>query len=78
MFDGEETTFRTIRLRPKQPKCNICGDNPSIKELIDYEQFCGALATDKVSICSISSCGFNLREANYENWNYEGSCIKEG
>ncbi|CAL4148384.1 unnamed protein product, partial [Meganyctiphanes norvegica] len=47
MFDGLEGTFRTIKLRGKQPLCEVCGDNPTIKHLIDYEQFCGASANDK-------------------------------
>ena len=25
----------------RNPNCPICGDNPSIKQLIDYDQFCG-------------------------------------
>lgn len=31
---------RILKLR-KNPDCPICGDNPTIKELIDYEEFCG-------------------------------------
>jgi adenylyltransferase/sulfurtransferase len=26
----------------RDPDCPLCGDNPTIHELIDYEQFCGA------------------------------------
>src|SRR2546428_9499384 len=33
-------TFRELKLR-KNPECPICGTNPTIKELIDYEEFCG-------------------------------------
>jgi len=33
-------TFRQLKLK-KDPACPICGDNPTIKELIDYEEFCG-------------------------------------
>ena len=32
--------FRELKLR-RDPACPICGDHPTIKELIDYEQFCG-------------------------------------
>ena len=32
--------FRELKLR-KNPDCPICGENPTIKELIDYEEFCG-------------------------------------
>jgi adenylyltransferase/sulfurtransferase len=32
--------FRELKLR-KDPNCKLCGTNPSITQLIDYEQFCG-------------------------------------
>ena len=48
MFDALSGTFRTIKLRPRQSTCVVCGDSPSITQLIDYEQFCGAVASDKV------------------------------
>jgi adenylyltransferase/sulfurtransferase len=32
--------FREIRLR-KDPRCPACGENPTVRELIDYEVFCG-------------------------------------
>ncbi|XP_034944569.1 adenylyltransferase and sulfurtransferase MOCS3 [Chelonus insularis] len=47
LFDGMEAAFRTIKLRPKNPNCAICGNNPMITELIDYEQFCKSRANDK-------------------------------
>jgi hypothetical protein len=45
----QNCSFRTIKIRGRQPTCPVCGDNPSITELIDYEQFCGARANDKVN-----------------------------
>jgi len=47
LFDGAETKFRNIRLRPKNANCMICGEHRVIHELIDYEKFCGAKANDK-------------------------------
>jgi adenylyltransferase/sulfurtransferase len=32
--------FRELKLR-RNPECPVCGDHPTIKELIDYHQFCG-------------------------------------
>jgi len=40
LFDAWRMRFRELKLR-KDPKCPVCGDNPTIKELIDYEEFCG-------------------------------------
>ncbi len=40
LFDAWKMRFRELKLR-KDPECPICSDNPTIKELIDYEEFCG-------------------------------------
>jgi adenylyltransferase/sulfurtransferase len=40
LFDALKLRFRELRLR-KDPACPICGENPTIRELIDYEAFCG-------------------------------------
>ena len=39
LVDGLAMRFREVRLK-KDPACPLCGDNPTIKELIDYEEFC--------------------------------------
>ncbi len=40
LFDALKLRFRELELR-KDPACPLCGINPSIHELIDYEAFCG-------------------------------------
>lgn len=40
LFDALTMKFRELKLR-KDPQCPICGENPTIHELIDYDQFCG-------------------------------------
>jgi len=40
LFDAWRLRFRELKLR-KNPDCPICGDHPTIKSLIDYEEFCG-------------------------------------
>jgi len=40
LLDAWRLRFRELKLR-KNPDCPVCGTNPTIKELIDYEQFCG-------------------------------------
>ncbi|XP_069787075.1 adenylyltransferase and sulfurtransferase MOCS3 [Narcine bancroftii] len=47
VFDALEARFRTIKLRQKQPTCAVCSENPVVKDLIDYEIFCGSAATDQ-------------------------------
>jgi len=40
LFDALGTKFRELTLK-KDPSCPACGDNPTIRTLIDYEDFCG-------------------------------------
>jgi adenylyltransferase/sulfurtransferase len=40
LFDAWQMKFRELKLR-KDPLCPMCGENPTIQELIDYEEFCG-------------------------------------
>jgi adenylyltransferase/sulfurtransferase len=40
LFDALGMKFREMRLR-RNPECPVCGDHPTIKQLIDYEEFCG-------------------------------------
>src|SRR4051812_936887 len=40
LYDALEMTFREMKVR-KSPKCPICGPDPTITGLIDYQQFCG-------------------------------------
>ena len=40
LYDALNMRFRELRLR-RNPDCPVCGDRPSVRELIDYQQFCG-------------------------------------
>jgi adenylyltransferase/sulfurtransferase len=40
MVDALPMEFRTVDV-PKNPECPVCGDDPEVTELIDYEAFCG-------------------------------------
>ena len=40
VFDTLSTRFREIKIR-RDPRCPVCGDAPTMRALIDYEQFCG-------------------------------------
>jgi len=42
LYDAMKMEFRQVKFR-QNPKCPICGDNPTITELIDYDAFCGVL-----------------------------------
>ena len=40
LFDVLDMTFKELKLR-KNPVCSVCGPNPTVTKLIDYEAFCG-------------------------------------
>ena len=40
LFNALDMNFRELKLR-RDPQCPLCGDSPTITELIDYEMFCG-------------------------------------
>jgi molybdopterin/thiamine biosynthesis adenylyltransferase/rhodanese-related sulfurtransferase len=46
-YSALDVDFKLFNIR-KDPECPICGKHPSIKELIDYEEFCGYPAHDRV------------------------------
>jgi sulfur-carrier protein adenylyltransferase/sulfurtransferase len=43
IYDALEMTYRSVKVR-KDPECPLCGKNPTITELIDYEAFCGTVS----------------------------------
>jgi thiazole biosynthesis adenylyltransferase ThiF len=45
IYNSLDMQFRNLKLH-KDPTCPICGTNPTIKALIDYEQFCGMKVED--------------------------------
>ena len=49
LIDALDMTFKELRLR-KNPECPICGENRTIHELIDYEQFCGVNVTGEIHV----------------------------
>src|ERR1700716_3690850 len=47
LIDALNMKFRTLKLR-KNPDCPVCGLNPTVTELIDYDQFCGIAPPSEV------------------------------
>lgn len=67
MFDALETRFRSIKLRPKQANCAVCGENPSVTQLVDYETFCGSAATDKCRKLNLLSRDQRITVKDYKS-----------
>ena len=49
-------TFRELKLR-RDPECPVCGDEPTLHELIDYEQFCGIEPESATVVEEITAVG---------------------
>ncbi len=45
IYDALEMTYRQVKIR-KDPNCAVCGENPTVTELIDYEAFCGTISDE--------------------------------
>src|SRR5574341_1100163 len=46
LYDALGMSFTFVKLR-KNPACPVCGENPTVTHLIDYEQFCGMPGHDR-------------------------------
>jgi adenylyltransferase/sulfurtransferase len=45
IYEALDLNWRALKVR-KDPNCAICGENPTVTELIDYESFCGAITEE--------------------------------
>ncbi len=54
IYDALEMTYRSVKVR-KDPECPLCGKNPTITELIDYEAFCGVVSDEAVEAAAGST-----------------------
>src|SRR3989449_3907582 len=52
LFNALDMKFRELKLR-RDPQCPLCGENPTITELIDYEQFCGVTAEPETAATNL-------------------------
>ena len=48
IYDALRMKFRELKLR-RDPDCPVCGDRPTVTQLIDYEQFCGVTPAAQIS-----------------------------
>src|SRR6476620_10152152 len=51
LYDALQMRFRELKLR-RDVECPVCGDNPTIHELIDYDAFCGVAPTTSAPVSS--------------------------
>ncbi|ABK53549.1 UBA/THIF-type NAD/FAD binding protein [Acidothermus cellulolyticus 11B] len=70
VYDALEMTFRTVNVR-KDPECPICGKNPTITELIDYEEFCGVASEE----AQLAAAGSTISPLELKEWMDRGENI---
>ncbi len=61
LYNALDMSFDFVNLR-KNPKCRVCGPNADIKELIDYEEFCGVPGHDHESGSAGAEWDISARE----------------
>jgi len=66
IYDALEMSYRSVRVR-KDPECPVCGKNPTITELIDYEAFCGTVSEDAQRAASGSTITATELKAMLDN-----------
>ena len=67
VYDALRMRFRELKLR-KDPDCPVCGEHPTVTELIDYDQFCGVTpaAADSGTAAAPAAAGTAADEATVE------------
>jgi sulfur-carrier protein adenylyltransferase/sulfurtransferase len=68
VYDALEMEYRKLSVR-KDPNCAVCGENPTVTELIDYEDFCGAISDEAAE--AVVDSTISVRQL--ENWLKERS-----
>jgi len=63
IYDALEMEYRKLRVR-KDPNCAICGENPTVTELIDYDTFCGAVSDEAAEAAADAT----ISVATLEQW----------
>jgi adenylyltransferase/sulfurtransferase len=65
VFSAIDTTFTELKIG-KNPECPICGEHPTVKALIDYDQFCGVRREGTATDREISPVSLKTRMNNGE------------
>ncbi|WP_030236346.1 adenylyltransferase/sulfurtransferase MoeZ [Streptomyces sp. NRRL S-350] len=63
IYDALEMNYRQVKVR-KDPNCAVCGENPTVTELIDYEAFCGVVSEE----AQAAAAGSTITSAQLKQW----------
>ncbi len=62
IYDALAMEYRALSVR-KDPDCAVCGTNPTVTELIDYESFCGAISDEAADAAVDSTISVTMLES---------------
>jgi sulfur-carrier protein adenylyltransferase/sulfurtransferase len=71
VYDALEMTYRKIKVR-KDPNCALCGENPTVTGLVDYDDFCGVVSEE----ASAATLGATITTAELKDWLDAGKSIE--
>ncbi|GAA0960611.1 adenylyltransferase/sulfurtransferase MoeZ [Virgisporangium aurantiacum] len=71
VYDALEMSYRKIKVR-KDPNCAICGENPTVTGLIDYDDFCGAVSDEAADAAQ----GSTITPRELKDWLDAGKSIE--
>jgi adenylyltransferase/sulfurtransferase len=63
IYDALEMEYRKLKVR-KDPNCALCGENPTVTGLIDYDAFCGAISEQAAD----AAAGSTISVSQLEQW----------
>ncbi|MFC5908485.1 adenylyltransferase/sulfurtransferase MoeZ [Streptacidiphilus monticola] len=63
IYDALEMQYRQVKVR-KDPNCAICGENPTITDLIDYDAFCGVVSDE----AQAAAAGHTITPKQLKQW----------
>ena len=61
IYDALEMEYRKLKVR-KDPNCALCGENPTVTGLIDYDAFCGAVSDEAAEAAAGSTISVSQLE----------------
>ncbi len=71
VYDALEMSYRKIKVR-KDPDCALCGTNPTITGLIDYDDFCGAVSDEAAQ----AAAGSTITTTELKEWLDAGKSVE--
>jgi adenylyltransferase/sulfurtransferase len=71
VYDALEMSYRKIKVR-KDPNCAVCGENPTVTGLIDYDDFCGAVSDEAAN----ATRGSTITARELKDWLDAGKSIE--